>query len=104
MGNSGQLGGALAHYQRTTQALVHESQIRGHANLFSRSMVGSAGTRQPAESRSQACRRACPAHDAGVHAGGGVSYAPDPSGNLAWPSRGNVAWVNECERRETPRW
>ena len=30
-------------------------------------MVGSAGTRQPAESRSQACRRACPAHDAGVH-------------------------------------
>ena len=27
-------------------------------------MVGSAGTRQPAESRSQACRRACPAHDA----------------------------------------
>ena len=34
---------------------------------FSRSIVGSAGTRQPAESRSQACRRACPAHDAGVH-------------------------------------
>ena len=30
-------------------------------------MVGSAGTRQPAESRSKACRRACPAHDAGVH-------------------------------------
>jgi hypothetical protein len=34
-------------------------------------MVGSAGTRQPAESRSQACRGACPAlspaHDAGVH-------------------------------------
>ena len=35
-------------------------------------MVGPAGTRQPAESsesRSQvtACRRACPAHDAGVH-------------------------------------
>ena len=29
-------------------------------------MVGSAGTHQP-ESRSQACRRACPAHDAGVH-------------------------------------
>ena len=29
-------------------------------------MVGSAGTRQPAESRSQACHRACPAHDAGV--------------------------------------
>jgi hypothetical protein len=28
-------------------------------------MVGSADTRQPAESRSQACRRACPAHDAG---------------------------------------
>ena len=30
-------------------------------------MVGSAGTHQPAESRSQACRRVCPAHDAGVH-------------------------------------
>ena len=30
-------------------------------------MVGSAGTRQPAARRSQACRRACPAHDAGVH-------------------------------------
>jgi hypothetical protein len=28
-------------------------------------MVGSAGTRQPAARRSQACRRACPAHDAG---------------------------------------
>ena len=26
-------------------------------------MVGSAGTRQPAESRSHACRRACPAHE-----------------------------------------
>ena len=30
-------------------------------------MVGSAGTRQPAESSSKACRRACPAHDAGMH-------------------------------------
>ena len=43
-------------------------------------------------------------HAGGCTPGGGVSYAPDPSGNLAWPSRGNVAWVNECERRETPRW
>ena len=30
-------------------------------------MVGSAGARQPAARRSQACRRACPVHDAGVH-------------------------------------
>jgi len=30
-------------------------------------MVGSAGNRQPGASRSQACRPACPAHDAGVH-------------------------------------
>ena len=36
-------------------------------SAFRRSMVGSAGTRQPAARRSQACRRACPAHDAGVH-------------------------------------
>ena len=31
-------------------------------------MVGSAGPRQPAARRSQACRRACPADDAGVGA------------------------------------
>jgi hypothetical protein len=37
-------------------------------------MVGSAGTRQPAESRSQACRRACPAHDAGVHLRGNTCF------------------------------
>jgi hypothetical protein len=39
---------------------------RGRANL-ARSMVGPAGTRQPVARRTQACRRACPAHDAGVH-------------------------------------
>ena len=40
---------------------------RTYDPAMSRSMVGSVGTRQPAASRSQACRRACPAHDAGVH-------------------------------------
>jgi hypothetical protein len=40
---------------------------RSSAAKLSRSMVGSGGTRQPTARRSQARRRACPAHDAGVH-------------------------------------
>jgi hypothetical protein len=50
-----------------TRPSTRESILNPRKCEFSRSMVGSAGTRQPAESRSQACRRACPAHDAGEH-------------------------------------
>jgi hypothetical protein len=52
---------------------------RTYDPAMSRSMVGSVGTRQPAASRSQACRRACPAHDAGVH------LRPCMHACLPWP-------------------
>jgi hypothetical protein len=48
-------------------AAVSDSNRIPRTCEFSRSMVGSAGTRQPAARCSEACRRACPAHDAGVH-------------------------------------
>jgi len=40
-------------------------------------MVGSAGTSRPAARRSQACRRACPAHDAGDR--GAPAATPRPA-------------------------
>jgi len=46
-------------------------------------MVGSAGTRQPAESRSQTCRRACPAHDAGVHTCACAHASAPPTDSLS---------------------
>ena len=51
----------LILFQRTTVI----PKIRGHANLAG--AWSAQPVRQPAASRSQACRRACPAHDAGVH-------------------------------------
>jgi hypothetical protein len=61
-------GGGGGNYQRPNLNLVHESQSYHPRTCgFRRSMVGSVGTRQPAARRSKACRRACPAHDAGVH-------------------------------------
>jgi len=65
MDRAPQDGRRQGHDQRTRC-----KSIQNPRKCECRSMVGSAGTRQPAASRSQACRRACPAHDAGVHLGG----------------------------------
>ena len=60
-------------------------------------MVGSVGTRQPAARCSQACRRACPAHDASTPAGVHLPAATPRS--LAAPPTNSLSAVRVRGRR-----